>query len=466
MTNELTIVVNTRLDYFLAKDCILSIAKVYENLEKPNIVLITDGIDFRDLKDWCEFNKINYLKGERLYLINKGGQWVKRWLEQGIKYNTEWILRLDPDTRLFKPVPLKHEKNIDVISPYFPEDERLTRLHGSFQLIRKESALMILESNILDDEKYKKTEFEFDYNANISERSRFKINTDRSVCVSEDLIFSDVCKSLNFNTKNASYFINCWWREKPSDEFLLENPVAQHPYYNILNLKRRVFGVGLSKTGTTALNDALNMIGVDSVHYNNNLKTNEDVFKCIQFFEGYVDSPMPLIFKDVDKLYPGSSFILTVRDVKEWVDSLKFYIKKWIEMQERTNNIISDEMRENRLKIKQFIDDYHNKIFGLSLYDNIDNPKLDYILSYTYNKHCLDVIEYFENRKDLLILDVSKRNSFIDLANFLNTAAPTRNIPVKNNRIEVVNFIKDMEKAIFRNHNQRKKLIDENSHID
>ena len=118
--------------------------------------------------------------------------------------------------------------------------------------------------------------------------------------------------------------------------------------------------------------------------------------------------------------------------------------------------MISGDMKANRLEIKTFLDNYSKQIYGISsIQDSIDDPKIDYILKNGYTKHSLNVFEYFEGKENLLILDVSEKNSFVKLANFINTTAPERNIPLRNSKNEVINLVKDIEKSILRNYNQR-----------
>lgn len=458
---DLTIILHTRDDWFLAKDCILSIKKVYEKNEtilQPIIILISDGHNPQGLTEWCHQENVNYVIGERLYLLNHGGKWIKRWLEEGLRTNTEWILRIDPDTRIFNPLPLKHGKNIEVVSPYFnhPEDLETTRLHGSFQMIRKQSALKIIESKLLDDKKYLDEKYSSDYNQHLPEERKFKNNRDRSICVNEDLIFSEVCNSLKLKTKDANSIINCWWRNKPDETELLKEPIAQHPYYKIENIKSRIFGIGLGRTGTSSLNNALNLLGFDTIHYNTTIKSIDDVYRIFENYEGYVDVPMASIYKDVDKLYPNSKFILTVRNAIYWAESVKAYTKEWLKMQKETENMLTDEMLETRNKTINFLKDYGTSIYGDYLPEIIDTPKINAILLETYYRHFNQVTKYFEGREeDLLILDVSEQNAFTQLAEFLNREAPQPNMPVRNTINEVISIVRDNKKAIIRAYNQR-----------
>lgn len=100
----------------------------------------------------------------------------------------------------------------------------------------------------------------------------------------------------------------------------------------------RVFGIGLNKTGTTSLHKALEILGYTSLHWGGPALRH--------LVEASVDSDEPLLsrldprfdaFSDIlalstnfdrlDKEYPDSRFILTVRPVEEWIASRRRHVE-------------------------------------------------------------------------------------------------------------------------------------------
>lgn len=96
----------------------------------------------------------------------------------------------------------------------------------------------------------------------------------------------------------------------------------------------KVFGIGLSRTGTTTLNNVLNQWGWKTIHYPNEYQLwnpNND---------GATDIPVCANFRQLDLKYPGSKFVYTVRDKEQWLDSIVPYLERkreWHQSQSQVN---------------------------------------------------------------------------------------------------------------------------------
>jgi hypothetical protein len=93
----------------------------------------------------------------------------------------------------------------------------------------------------------------------------------------------------------------------------------------------KIFGVGLNKTGTSTLGYCGKILGyrctscnrklLEDVVLRNDLTHLKKVADQYDFFE---DWPWPLVYKELDNMFPGSRFILTTRShERKWLDSLK-----------------------------------------------------------------------------------------------------------------------------------------------
>jgi len=84
----------------------------------------------------------------------------------------------------------------------------------------------------------------------------------------------------------------------------------------------KVFGIGLSKTGTTSLNRALTMLGYDALHWTRN---GQRVLGWPEFFyaEAATDTPCSAQFEALCHTFEDSKFIYTVRDTTDWTQSIK-----------------------------------------------------------------------------------------------------------------------------------------------
>ena len=93
-------------------------------------------------------------------------------------------------------------------------------------------------------------------------------------------------------------------------------------------VKPKVFGVGLSRTGTVSLTEALKRLGYKAKHYPNLFK----VIELAEIYEAMTDTPVIVFMEALDRLYPDARFILTVRDENTWIQSLtRHYAKKPVE---------------------------------------------------------------------------------------------------------------------------------------
>lgn len=87
--------------------------------------------------------------------------------------------------------------------------------------------------------------------------------------------------------------------------------------------EQKIFGIGLSKTGTTSLSSALTMLGVDNGHYTNPLT--RQLLSDVDFFMfgGATDTPVTVGFEKLYYQYPNAKFVLTTRPIEDWARSMK-----------------------------------------------------------------------------------------------------------------------------------------------
>jgi len=78
----------------------------------------------------------------------------------------------------------------------------------------------------------------------------------------------------------------------------------------------KVFGIGLSRTGTSSLNEALRLLGLECEHYFFDLDR-------LTSLDGGTDTPIARAWPALDRLYPGSRFVLTIRERAAWLDSCR-----------------------------------------------------------------------------------------------------------------------------------------------
>ena len=189
--------------------------------------------------------------------------------------------------------------------------------------------------------------------------------------------------------------------------------------------KQKIFCVGANKTGTTSLARVFMDLGYVIGNQHQAELLLEDwvrgdysgltaYCRTAQFFQD-VPFSLPGTYRVVDETFPGSRFILTVRDsAEQWYQSLvSYHSQLWAngripptreDLQNATYIYKGRPWVINRLLFKTPEDDpYHKET-----------------LIAQYQQHNEDVLQYFKNRKDdLLVLNVAGKDSALNLFRFL-----------------------------------------------
>ena len=171
----------------------------------------------------------------------------------------------------------------------------------------------------------------------------------------------------------------------------------------------KVFCIGFHKTGTTSLNQALmqlgyNLTGPDGVS-DPDIKNNVYAmcYKLAEQYDAFADNPWPIVYKEMDKKYPESKFILTLRPVDEWYAS------------------ISQHFQEKTTPMREWIYGAGSPVGNEVLYKD------------RYLQHYDDVREYFKHRESsLLEFDLVGGDGWNKLCDFLGRDPIDGEIPHLN----------------------------------
>lgn len=85
----------------------------------------------------------------------------------------------------------------------------------------------------------------------------------------------------------------------------------------------KVFGIGLSKTATTSLSEALTLLGLRSAHYQNPLSFEVLDAEQALYFDACNDTPISHCFEALYHSFPQAKFIYTTRPLEGWLPSLR-----------------------------------------------------------------------------------------------------------------------------------------------
>jgi hypothetical protein len=168
----------------------------------------------------------------------------------------------------------------------------------------------------------------------------------------------------------------------------------------------KIFGIGLSRTGTTSLAKALSMLGYNAIHARG--------LDHIEQYEASTDVPVAARYRQLDKRYPNSRFILTVREMESWLESCRQHYESYKPFELR-NFKQATEYAFCR-GVLYGIDDFDRDVFRDA-----------------YQRYVDGVHEYFKDRpQDLLELNIVGGEGFEKLAPFLGRPVPDAAFPKSN----------------------------------
>ena len=192
---------------------------------------------------------------------------------------------------------------------------------------------------------------------------------------------------------------------------------------NLKNRSHKIFGIGFPKTGTNSLNGALRRLGYNAIHHcPAYCKANAANIPISAW--SYILNPIGWdsltnfgehIYPLLDKEFPNSKFILTVRDKRSWLKS----VRKHFDLSplfDKSNHCIGGRSRLIKVVQTFHYPSYNEDYFSI-LYDN----------------HFRNVKHYFKDREqDLLTIDICGEEGWEKLCHFLGKDIPNVPFPHKN----------------------------------
>ena len=175
----------------------------------------------------------------------------------------------------------------------------------------------------------------------------------------------------------------------------------------------KVFGIGLNKTGTISLHEALETLGFRSLHWGGPSVRSEieramsEGRPMVEFLDDYdAFSDITLLsenFEALDRQYPGSKFILTTRDLPGWLESRRRHVEQ---------------------NIAQRAQGRYDGIFLTVDYDEWTDR---------FREHHTRVLEHFASRPDdLLVMNIVDGDGYEKLCPFLGRPTPDTPFPWRN----------------------------------
>lgn len=181
--------------------------------------------------------------------------------------------------------------------------------------------------------------------------------------------------------------------------------------------RERIFVIGLAKTGTTSITEALEILGFKSLHWAPLAKLNKQKVLELNWqwwlnkYDAFSDVPVTYFFRELDQKFPNSKFIQTVREKDSWLKSCK-------------KHFLVPSIHEEAKAL-------HQELYGSDIFDHN-------AFAEGYERHHRQIKEYFQGRSDFMTIDIFKGGGWEKLCSFLNKDVPDQPFPTKNQNLPVM----------------------------
>jgi Sulfotransferase domain len=175
----------------------------------------------------------------------------------------------------------------------------------------------------------------------------------------------------------------------------------------------KYLGVGLSRTGTTSVANAMGALGLNVIHWAPERlsdvvegRTTNPTFRRYDDVDAVLDLPAALFSDELTLAYPGLKLILTIRDEDQWWRSVSQHYRRVV-----------------------FPNGYWRHSESQLAYgsDQVD----EFIWRKRYREHNQRIIATTPPDR-LLIMDLEKGDGWLTLCNFLGCDAPDYEFPWTN----------------------------------
>jgi hypothetical protein len=185
----------------------------------------------------------------------------------------------------------------------------------------------------------------------------------------------------------------------------------------------KIFCIGSNKTGTTTLTQILKNLGFSvcpedimfrhgSKHFENQKQKQYDsLFELVGQYDAFEDRPWnhTNFYQILDKKFPNSKFILTIRDQENWTQSYRRFNEK--------------------IKLNK---QWFYPLISEICYGNFDFLSDEKKMILKYDERNQEIIEYFKNTNKLLIIDFEKEKTYNRICEFLGKEIINSEIPHLN----------------------------------
>ena len=184
----------------------------------------------------------------------------------------------------------------------------------------------------------------------------------------------------------------------------------------------------MSRTATTSLTTALNLLGFTAIHFINPITHQVIDIEDFLYFDAFCDSPVSFRFEELYDLFPNGKFIYTERNLTDWVRSSSDLYKPRGFSTTKELRAWLDKIYSGKFdKLYHNFDPVYKKAYG-SLYADFPNWENAY-LSFENR-----VNRFFADKPaaKLLKINICEEPNWEKLCDFLDVPYPSVPFPYSN----------------------------------
>ncbi len=194
----------------------------------------------------------------------------------------------------------------------------------------------------------------------------------------------------------------------------------------------KVIGAGLSRTGTSSLHQALQVLGLSCIHFDQTRLSDvldgsnpRPDFRRYDDVDAVVDLPAAYFYRELMDAYPTSKVVLTTRDIEAWWKSIEVHFNALAPIPEHERILGRLRQKAGWRDAQQTFDAWRRQLRCLVYGSSVAKEFL-------YKKRFVEhnaLVAASVARERLLIMDISAGDGWETLCPFLGTAIPATPFP-------------------------------------
>lgn len=176
-------------------------------------------------------------------------------------------------------------------------------------------------------------------------------------------------------------------------------------------LKGKIFGIGLARTGTTSLYEAMAILGIDAAPSSAALLEHLDL-DFLDRYDAFFDNPVPFRYRRLASLCHDARWIVTQRPLDPWLESMQWLFGPGLDRLDPATRELGDRV--------------HLDVYGTTTFD-ADR------LTDIYERHYGDLADWVLQRRHVW-LDTDEGLDWEPICELVERPVPNRPFPHVNRR--------------------------------